>query len=155
MISSQETYLLRLISCVEHVVASQKQIADLKGPSLLKKLEKIRKWKKSKKKTTISVTVTYLLNAKTSRSKLSSITELTWVQAQCQRYIPGSFVGKQGDLRGELEIGESTHADFFCAVHLTFFWFILSCFLQFLSFCCPNNFIYVFSLRWWISNYYL
>ena len=73
VISSQETYLLRLISCVEHVVACQKQIADLKGPSLLRKLEKIRKWKKKK----ISVTVTYLLNAKASRSKLSSMAELT------------------------------------------------------------------------------
>ena len=93
MISSQETYLLRLISCVEHVVASQKQIADLKGPSLLRKLEKIRKWKKNqqKKKTTISVTVTYLLNVKTSRSKLSSTAELTWVQAQCQRYMKSLF----------------------------------------------------------------
>ena len=91
MISSQETYLLRPISCVEHVVASQKQIADLKGPSLLRKLEKIRKWKKSKKKKTISVTVTYLLNAKTSRSKLSSIAELTRVQAQCQRYMKSLF----------------------------------------------------------------
>ena len=91
MISSQETYLLRPISCVEHVVASQKQIADLKGPSLLRKLEKIRKWKKSKKKPAISVTVTYLLNAKTSRSKLSSIAELTWVQAQCQRYMKSLF----------------------------------------------------------------
>ena len=41
-----------------------------------------------------------------------------------------------------------------------FFLFILSCFLPFLSFffkikICPNNFIYVNSLRWWISNYYL
>ena len=64
------------MSCVEHVVACQKQIADLKGRSLLRKLEKIRKWKKKKK---ISVTVTYLLNAKASRSKLSSMAELTWV----------------------------------------------------------------------------
>ena len=44
--------------------------------------------------------------------------------------IPGSFVGKQGDLRGEHEIGEATHADFVLAVYL--FWFILSCFLKFL-----------------------
>ena len=41
-----------------------------------------------------------------------------------------------------------------------FFLFILSCFLPFLSFffkikICPKNFIYVNSLRWWISNYYL
>ena len=32
--------------------------------------------------------------------------------------IPGSFVGKQGNLRGECEISEATHADFFRAVYL-------------------------------------
>ena len=42
-------------------------------------------------------------------------------------------MGKQGDSRGEREIGEATHADFYRAVYL-FFCFILSCFLQFLSF---------------------
>ena len=42
---------------------------------------------------------------------------------------------KQGDSRGEREIGEATHADFFRAVRRCFFfWFILPCFLQFLSF---------------------
>ena len=153
MISSQEAYLLRPISCVEHVVASQKQIADFKGPSLLRKLEKIRKWK-TKTKTNISKTVTYILISKTdsseSRTELSCMAELTRVQADCTSVtwrafsIPGSFVGKQGDLRAEREIGEATHADFFCAIH--FFWFILSCFLQFLSFfskikSCPNDFI--------------
>ena len=30
-------------------------------------------------------------------------------------------MGKQGDLRGEREIGEATHADFFRAVHRLFF----------------------------------
>ena len=126
MISSQETCLLRLISCVEHVVASQKQIADFKGPSLLRKLEKIRKWK-TKTKTNISKTVTYILISKTgsseSRADLSCMAELTRVQADCTSVtwrafsIPGSFVGKQGDLRAEREIGEATHADFFCAIH--------------------------------------
>ena len=53
MISSQETYLLRLISCVEHVVASQ----------FAQEIRKDPKMKKKKKK--LSVTVTYLLNAKT------------------------------------------------------------------------------------------
>ena len=49
--------------------------------------------KKAKKKTTttISVTVTYLLNAKTSRSKLSSIAELTCFQARCQHYMKSLF----------------------------------------------------------------
>ena len=72
--------------------------------------------------------------------------------------IPDSFVGKHGDSRGEREIGKAMHTECFRAVH--FFLFILSCFLLFLSFffkikICPNNFIYVNSLRWWISNYYL
>ena len=35
--------------------------------------------------------------------------------------IPGSFVGKQGDLQGECKIGEATHTDFVCAVHLFLF----------------------------------
>ena len=52
------------------------------------------------------------------------------VDLYCEFSIPGSFVGKQGDLRGEHEIGEATHADFVLAVCL--FWFILSCFLKFL-----------------------
>ena len=44
--------------------------------------------------------------------------------------IPGSFVGKLGDLPGEHELGDATHADFVLAVYLL--WFILSCFLKFL-----------------------
>ena len=39
--------------------------------------------------------------------------------------IPGSFVGKQGDLRGEHEIGEATHADFVLAVYLFVVYFVL------------------------------
>ena len=35
------------ISCVKHLVASQKQTADLKGPSLLRKLEKTKMKKKT------------------------------------------------------------------------------------------------------------
>ena len=75
--------------------------------------------------------------------------------------IPGSFVEKQGDSRGEREIGEATHADFFRAVRRFFlvYFALFSAVSFFLSFffskikSCPNNFIYVFSLRWWISNY--
>ena len=55
----------------------------------------------------------------------------------------GSFVGKQGDLRGEREIGEATHADFFRAVRLFYFCFILPCFLQLLFFF--QKYIRVFS----------
>ena len=160
MISSQETYLLhvRPISLLRWVCGS---LSPLKSSITNRRFKRtqfaqeIRKDPKMKKKT-ISVTVTYLLISKTGSSESQSwqsrrSDSLVWRAFS----IPGSFVGKQGDLRGELEIGESTHADFFCAVHLSFFWFILSCFLRFLSFCCPINFIYVFSLRWWISNYYL
>ena len=55
--------------------------------------QKIRKDQKKKKKA-ISVTVTYLLISKTgsseSLSELSSIAELTGVQAECQRYMNAS-----------------------------------------------------------------
>ena len=131
--------------------------------------QEIRKDPKMKKKT-ISVTVTYLLISKTgileSRSELSSMAELTRVQAECASVtwrafsIPGSFFGKQGDLRGEREITEATHADFFHAVHPFLVYFVLLSPISFFFFfsrikSCPKNFIYVFSLRWWISNYYL
>ena len=56
--------------------------------------QEIRKGPKMKKKT-ISVTVTYLLIKKTdsseSRSELSSMAELTRVQAECQRYMKSLF----------------------------------------------------------------
>ena len=96
--------------------------------------------------------------------------ELTRVQADCASVtwrafsIPGSLVGKQGELRGEREIGEATHADFFLAVHLFIIIFLVyfvlfspvSFFLFFSKIkSCPSNFIYVFFLRWWISNYHL
>ena len=61
--------------------------------------------------------------------------------------IPGSFVGKQGDSRGEREIGEATQADFFRTVHPFFglFCLIFSSFFLFSRIKrCPNNFIYVF-----------
>ena len=95
--------------------------------------------------------------------------ELTRVQAECASVtwrafsIPGSLVGKQGDLRGEREIGEATHADFFRAVRLFIIiflvYFVLFSPVSFFFFSkiksCPSNFIYVFFLRCWISNYYL
>ena len=96
--------------------------------------------------------------------------ELTRVQAECASVtwrafsIPGSLVGKQGELRGEREIGEATHADFFLAVHLVIIiflvYFVLFSPVSFFFFfskikSCPSNFIYVFFLRWWISNYHL
>ena len=34
-------------------------------------------------------------------------------------------MGKQGDLRAEREIGEATHADFFCAIHFFLVSFVL------------------------------
>ena len=57
--------------------------------------------------------------------------ELTRVQAECASItwrafsIPGSLVEKQGDLRGEREIGEATHADFFLAAHLSIIIFLV------------------------------
>ena len=142
--SSQETYLLRPISLLRWACGSLSPLKSSKTNHRFKRTEfaqEIRKDPKMKKKT-ISVTVTYLLISKTasseSRSELSSMAKLTRVQAESSVTwraisIPGSFVGKQGDSRGERKIGEATQADFFRAVHL-FFWFILPCFLQFLSF---------------------
>ena len=158
------------LSCVEHVVASP--LKSSKTNCRFKRTQfaqEIREDPKMKKKT-ISVTVTYLLISKTgileSRSELSSMAELTRVQAECASVtwrafsIPGSFFGKQGDLRGEREISEATHADFFRAVHPFLVYFVLFSPISFFFFfsrikSCPKNFIYVFSLRWWISNYYL
>ena len=108
----------------------------------------IRKDPKMKKKT-ISVTVTYLLISKTgsseSRSELSSMAELTIVQEECASVtwrafsIPGSFFGNQGDLRGEREISEATHANFFRAVHPFFGLFCLVFFNFFLCFFFKNK----------------
>ena len=59
---------------------------------------------------------------------------------------------KQGDSRGEREIGEATHADFFRAVRRFFFlvYFALFSAVSFFFFfskikSCPNNYIRVFS----------
>ena len=142
--------------------SSKRQIADLKGPNLLRKLERPENNKKKNnlpfdlKNGQLIVWLCHALNCLPWQSCQSPgrVCSVTWRALS----IPGSFVEKQGDSRGEREIGEATHADFFRAVR-RFFWFILPCFLQFLSFffskikSCPNNFIYVFSLRWWISNY--
>ena len=172
MISGQEAYLLRPISLLRWACGSLSPLKSSKTNRRFKRTQfaqEIRKDPKMKKKT-ISVTVTYLLISKTgsseSRSELSSMAELTRVQAECASVtwrafsIPGSFFGKQGDLRGEREISEATHADFFRAVHPFLVYFVLFSPISFFFFfsrikSCPKNFIYVFSLRWWISNYYL
>ena len=74
------------------------------------------------KKKTISVTVTYLLISKTCSSESQSWQSRRSDSVAWRAFsIPGSFVGKQGDLRGEREIGEATHADFFRAVRRRFF----------------------------------
>ena len=139
----------------------------LKGPSLLRKLEKTRKWNRKPllynsnlpfdlKNGQFVVWLCHALNCLPWQSCQSPgrVCSVTWRAFS----IPGSFVGKQGDSRGEREISEATHADFFRAVHLFFIYFVLfspvSFFFSKIK-SCPNNFIYVFSLRWWISNYYL
>ena len=134
--SSQETYLLRPISLLRWACGSLSPLKSSKTNRRFKRTQfaqEIRKDPKMKKKT-ISVTVTYLLISKTasseSRSELSSMAKLTRVQAESSVTwraisIPGSFVGKQGDSRGEREIGEATQADFFRAVHLFFGLFCL------------------------------
>ena len=95
------------------------------------------------------------------------MTESIRVQAEWKRYMsesidlyretfsrPSSFVRKQGDLRGEREIGEATHADFFALLTLFFGLFCFVSLDQFIIYlrkfrlfccCCPNNnFIQVF-----------
>ena len=168
--SSQETYLLRPISPLRWACGSLSPLKSSKTNRRFKRTEfaqEIRKDPKMKKKT-ISVTVTYLLISKTasseSRSELSSMAKLTIVQAESSVTwraisIPGSFVGKQGDSRGEREISEATQADFFRAVHLFFGSFCLVFFSFFLFFSkitklSQKLYLRVFS-RWRISNYYL
>ena len=94
------------------------------------------------KKKTISVTVTYLLISKTgsseSRSELSSMAELTIVQAECQRYMKSLFntrllCGETGRFTRRTRNKRSNARRFFSRSS-PFFWFILSCFLQFLPF---------------------
>ena len=145
--SSQETYLLRPISLLRWACGSLSPLKSSKTNRRFKRTEfaqEIRKDPKMKKKT-ISVTVTYLLISKTasseSRSELSSMAKLTRVQAESSVTwraisIPGSFVGKQGDLRGEHEIGEATHARRFCSSSLPFcglFCLVCSSFFFFFS----------------------
>ena len=95
------------------------------------------------KKKTISVTVTYLLISKTasseSRSELS-YGELTRVQADrvCQRYMKSLFntrllCGETGRFTRRARNRRSNAPRFFSRSS-PFFWFILSCFLQFLPF---------------------
>ena len=168
--SSQETYLLRPISLLRWACGSLSPLKSSKTNRRFKRTEfaqEIRKDPKMKKKT-ISVTVTYLLISKTasseSRSELSSMAKLTRVQAESivtwrAISIPGSFVGKQGDSRGEREIGQATQADFFLAVHLFFglFCLVFSSFFLFFSKITKLSqklYLRVFS-RWRISNYYL
>ena len=94
------------------------------------------------KKKTISVTVTYLLISKTgsseSRCELSSMAELTIVQAECQRYMKSLFntrllCGETGLFTRRARNKRSNARRFFSRSS-PFFWFILSCFLQFLPF---------------------
>ena len=95
------------------------------------------------KKKTISVTVTYLLISKTasseSRSELS-YGELTRVQADrvCQRYMKSLFntrllCGKTRRFTRRARNRRSNAHRMFSRSS-TFFWFILSCFLQFFPF---------------------
>ena len=118
---------------------------------------------KKKKKKTISVTVTYLLNGKTSRCKLSSTAEFTRVQAECQRCMKSLFNTRllceaTGRFTRRARNRRSNARRYFGAVHLFLVYFVLFSPVSFFFFSklksCPNNFIYVFSLRWWICNYY-
>ena len=165
MISSQETYLLRPISLLRWACGSLSPLKSSKTNRRFKRTkfaQEIRKDPKMKKKT-ISVTVTYLLISKMgsseSRSELSSMAELTRVQAECQRYMKSLFntrvlCGKTGRFtrRGRNITSEPTHAVFYRAVHPFLVYFVLFSPVSFFFYSriksCPKNFIYVFSLRW-------
>ena len=91
------------------------------------------------KKKTISVTVTYLLILKTSSSESRS--ELRVDQSPggvCQRYMKSLFntrllCGETGRFTRRARNRRSNARRFFSRSS-PFFWFILSCFLQFLPF---------------------
>ena len=171
MISSQEAYLLRPISLLRWACGSLSPLKSSKTNRRFKRTQfaqEIRKDPKMKKKT-ISVTVTYLLISKTgsseSRSELSSMAELTIVQAECQRYMKSLFntrllCGESGRFTRRARNKRSNAHQFFRAVHPFLVYFVLFSSISFFVFflrmkSCPKNLIYVFSLRWWISNYYL
>ena len=93
------------------------------------------------KKKTISVTVTYLLISKTgsseSRPELSSMAELPESRQSVQRYMKSLFntrllFGESGRFTRRVRNKRSNARRFFSRSS-PFFWFILSCFLQFLS----------------------
>ena len=164
MISGQEAYLLRPISLLRWACGSLSPLKSSKTNRRFKRTQfaqEIRKDPKMKKKT-ISVTVTYLLISKTgsseSRSELSSMAELTRVQAECAN--TRLLCGETGRFMRRARDKRRNARRFFSRSSPFFFWFILSCFLQFLSLffffskikSCPKNFIYAFSLRWWKSN---
>ena len=90
--------------------------------------QKIRQDPKMKK--TITVTVTYLLNGKTSRCKLSSMAELTRVQAECQRCMKSLFntrflCGETGRFTRRARNRRSNARRYFGAVHLFLVYFVL------------------------------
>ena len=93
------------LSCVEYVVASPlKSSITNRRFKRTQFAQEIRKEPKMKKKT-ISVTVTYLLTSKTGSSESQSWRSRRSDSVAWRAFsIPGSFVGKQGDLRGEREI---------------------------------------------------
>ena len=143
MISSQEAYLLRPISLLRWACDSLSPLKSSKTNRRFQRTQfaqEIRKDPKMKKKT-ISVTVTYLLISKTgsseSRSELSSMAELTRVRAECQRYMKSLFntrllCGESGRFTRRVRNKRSNARRFFSRSS-PFFWFILSCFLQFLT----------------------
>ena len=111
VISSQETYPIRPISLLRWACGSLSPLKSSKTNRRFKRTkfaQEIRKGPKMKKKT-IGVTVTYLtylpylpLNCLPWQSWPESrqSASVTWRAFS----IPGSSVGKQGDLRGEGEI---------------------------------------------------
>ena len=134
-----------------------KQIADLKGPSLLRKSKRPENEKENHQ---CNSNLHWISKTGTLESlpELSSMAELTRVQAECQRYMNASvnlycepfqdqapLLGNRAIYRivGERETGEATHNDFFsrsspflglfCLVFSRFF-FILYIFKKIQSF---------------------
>ena len=141
MISGQEAYLLRPISLLRWACGSLSPLKSSKTNRRFKRTQFAQEIRKDPKiiKKRISVTVTCLLISKTgsseSRSELSSMAELTRVQAKCQRCMKSLFntrllCGETGQFTRWARNRRSNARRFFSRSSPFYFWFILVRVLQ-------------------------
>ena len=129
-------------------------MADLKGPSLLRKSKRPENEKENHQRNS---NVPFDLKNGQFRVALLTVFHCRVDQSPggvCQRYMKSLFNTRLlcGEAGRFTRRNKRSNARRFFSRSSPFFWFVLSCFLQFLSFSfskiksCPNNFIYVFSL---------